>query len=145
MTVKKKFQGHSPHRYKDNPYAAIEVFNDASYRTGTFLTEAGNPDGLFPFEVIDQGTGQFAVALGQMSFVDLRQVTVTGEIFVGFHSMLRMVGDRVGSDQACSTVDGNITADVILALVWLRTVNVTGSVNLGSEGRLSGSTVCPPF
>ena len=129
-------------KYKDNGFAAIEVFNDSSYRTGTFVNAADNPSNLFAFEEIDQGTGQVAVALGQISFVDLRQVMVTGLIDVGHHSMLQIRGDNVPPKKKCSEVDGNITANGIFAVVSLSKVDVTGSVSLGADARLSGNTEC---
>ena len=132
-------------KYKNNGFFAIAVFNDSSYRTGTFVNTADNPNNLFDFEEIDQGTGQVAVGLGQMSYVDLRQVMVTGLITVGHHSMLQIRGDNVTPNKKCSEVDGNITANGIFAVVRLSAVHVTGSVGLGADARQSGNTVCPPF
>ncbi len=134
-------------RYKDNAYAAIEVYNDASYRTGNFLADGGVLDNLFPFEEIVQGTGDIAIDVGRKTFVDLRQVNVTGTINVGNHAMLQIRGDRILPSQTCSTVNGNIDAFGVFAVVRLVDgVNVTGAVNLGADARqLGGAPVCPPF
>ncbi len=129
-------------KYKDNGFFAIAVFNDSSYRTGTFVNAADNPSNLFAFEEIDQGTGTVAVGLGQMSYVDLRQVMVTGLIDVGHHSMLQIRGDNVTPNKKCSEVDGNIIANGIFAVVSLSKVDVTGGVSLGADARLSGNTEC---
>jgi hypothetical protein len=131
-------------RYKDNPYTAIAVYNGGIYRTGTFLNAADNPDNLFPFEVIDKGTGQHAVELGRIALVDLRQVTVTGQIFVGNNSVLQIRGDNVGPVLPCSTVNGNIDAFGIFSLVRLRNVDVTGVVNVGADSRVSVDADCSP-
>lgn len=91
--------------YRDNPYAAIEVFNDGSYRTGTFLNSEDAPDNAFPFEEINAAAGGVAADIGQASYLDLRQVIVRGTIFVGRQSMLQVRGDNVDPDVRCSEVD----------------------------------------
>jgi hypothetical protein len=131
-------------RYNDNAYAAIAVYNDGSYRTGTFLNAVDNPDNLFPFEVINQGTGQLAVELSRMVLVDLRQVTVTGDITLGHNSVLQIRGDNVGPVLPCSTVNGNIDAFGIFSLVRLRNVDVTGVVNVGVDSREFVTADCSP-
>ena len=69
-----------------------------------------------------------AVDIGQMSFVDLRQVTVTGDIFVGRQSMLQTRGDNVGPNQQCSTITGNITVFGFNSSARLRNTLVDGNL-----------------
>ena len=132
-------------RYRDNPYAAIAAYNSSTYRTGTFLTAAGDADNLFAFEQIVQGTGQTAVEMGRLSLVDLRQVNVTGQIFVGNHSQLQIRGDRAGPNKTCSSVNGNISASSTFSVVRLRTTQVNGIIFIGPDARLIGGSICPPF
>ena len=64
----------------DNDYAGLGVYNGGNYRTGWFLTAATLPNNNGPFETVEVGaTGDLAVDMGQLSFVDLRQVLVGGQ------------------------------------------------------------------
>ncbi|MCP4935048.1 MAG: right-handed parallel beta-helix repeat-containing protein [bacterium] len=130
-------------RYKDNPYAAITVYNGGNYRTGNYLNSNDTPDNILPFESIKSGSEGLAVELGQMSFVDLRQVNVIGHILVARQSMLQMRGDNVGPNRECSTVDGNIYVHHLNALARLRDTNVTGGI-YGPPSGVEGDGVCPP-
>jgi hypothetical protein len=131
--------------YLDNSAAAVEVYNVGSYRTGSWITGAGRIDNDGPFESISAGPGQFAVDVGQQSFVDLRQVNVFGPSQVGHMSMLQVRGDNVGPSQTCSTMDngaGN-AVDVFGAnsVVRFDFVNVTGTVT--GSGTVIGLAACP--
>ncbi len=68
------------------------MFNFGTYRTGSFINPT-QPDNDGDFETISVGGGDFAVDIGQMSFIDLRQVLVTGNVSVGRNSMLQIRGD----------------------------------------------------
>ncbi len=130
---------------RNNGYAGVEVFNSGDYRTGTFLSLADNPDNLFPFEVIDQsGAGGLAVELGRKSFVDLRQVTVTGNIDVYAQAILQVRGDDIGANQPCSTVAGTVSVFGPNSVAQLRAVNVTTVFFDPAQGNfITGSPVCP--
>ncbi len=132
---------------RNNGYAGVEVFNSGDYRTGTFLSLADNPDNLFPFEVIDQsGAGGLAVELGRKSFVDLRQVTVTGNIDVYAQAILQVRGDDIGNNQPCSTVAGTVSVFGPNSVAQLRAVNVTTVFFDPTRGNfITGSlpAVCP--
>jgi hypothetical protein len=136
---------------RDNGYAAIEVANDGSYRTGSFLSSEDQPDNEFPFEQIEGvGPGKVAVDVAQASYVDLRQVNVKGSVVVGTQSMLQVRGDNVGPNLQCSTIDttgGFFQVSRFNGLLRLRTVNITppGSIVFGpgTNGQIDGGTVCP--
>lgn len=126
----------------NNGYAAIEVFNDGSYRTGTFLNAFDTQDNIGPFEVIEGvGPGKVALDIGQASYVDLRQVHVKGTVFVGRQSMLQVRGDNVLPNQTCSTIEGALSVFGFNSGARLRTTNVTGP----TFGLIDGPTTCPPF
>ncbi len=123
----------------DNDYAGVEVFNFGTYRTGSLLSPS-QPDNDGPFETISVGaSGVVAVELGQMSFVDIRQVTVTGNVLVGRQSMLQVRGDSVGDSKTCSLIDGDLTVFGFHSSARLRFVDVTGTVS----GDISGPVSCP--
>lgn len=135
----------SGNQYRDNGYAAIVVYNDGNYRTGDFLSSTDAPNNALPFEIIEQGAGSVAVELGQMSFVDLRQVQITGSVTVGHKSMLQIRGDNVGPDLRCSNIDGDLSVGGLSALARLRNTNVNGTVFVGNDALLNGQTVCQPL
>ncbi len=62
---------------RNNAYAALSIYNFGTYRTGSFIAPT-QEDNDGPFEVIDVGGGDYAIDMGQMTFVDLRQVLITG-------------------------------------------------------------------
>jgi len=137
---------------RDNGYAAIEVANDGSYRTGSFLSSEDQPDNEFPFEQIEGvGPGKVAVDVAQASYVDLRQVNVKGSVVVGTQSMLQVRGDNVGPNLQCSTIDttgGFFQVSRFNGLLRLRTVNITppGSIVFGpgTNGQIDDvAAVCP--
>ena len=137
---------------RNNGYAAIEVFNDGSYRTGTFLNAFDIEDNLGPFEIIEGvGPGKVALDMGQASYVDLRQVNVKGSVFVGRQSMLQVRGDNVGSNLTCSTIDtagGTLSVFGFNSGARLRTTKVTGiAFGLIEPPPLPGPIPipCPPF
>lgn len=119
---------------RHNGYAGLEIFNAGDYRTGTFVSEDGNPDNLFPFEVIDQGPGGLAVEMGRQSFVDLRQVTVTGNIDVYAQAIVQVRGDDRGTNQPCSTVAGIVSVIGPNSVAELRQVGVTGVGSVPDKG-----------
>lgn len=92
----------------DNGYAALSVSNDGSYRTGAFLF-AEQPDDPGCCELLSIGDreGQIAVDASNMAYVDLRQVHIVGDVFVGRQSMLQVRGDQIDAEN-CSTFDGNL-------------------------------------
>ncbi len=114
---------------------ALSIYNFGTYRTGNFVspTQVDN-DG--PFEVIDVGTGTFAIDMGQMAFVDLRQILITGDSFVGRQSMLQNRGDSRGPNMSCSLFDGCLTGTGIFAQVRLQFTHVTGTI----VGTVSGGS-----
>ncbi len=114
------------------------MFNFGTYRTGSFLSPS-QPDNDGPFETISVGTGVVAVELGQMAFVDLRQVEVTGNLLVGRQSMLQVRGDNVGTSETCSLIDGDVSVFGFHSSARLRFVDVTGTVS----GDISGPASCP--
>ena len=122
----------------DNDYAGIEVFNFGTYRTGSFLTPT-RPDNDGPFETISVGSGVIAVEIGQMSFVDLRQVEVTGNVSVGRQSMLQVRGDDVGDNKTCSDIDGDLSVFGFNSGARLRFVNFNGT----ASGTIVGLAPCP--
>ena len=127
----------------NNPYAGIEVFNFGTYRTGSFIvpTQANN-DG--PFETISVGaSGVVAVEIGQMSFIDLRQVLITGNVNVFRQNMAQIRGDNVGPDLFCSQIDGDLSASSTFAQARLRFTHVTGATNgtIGGDNEPIGN--CP--
>jgi hypothetical protein len=135
---------------KDNGYAAIAVFNDGSYRTGSFLSSEDQPDNPFPFEQIEGvGPGKVAVDMGQASYVDLRQVNVRGSVFVGPQSILQVRGDNVGPNLQCSTIDtagGVFQVSGFNGLARLRAVNITPPASIfvfGPNGLIEGAISCP--
>ena len=115
--------------------------------TGRSVRRQVDPFGLaalrfwyeFPFEVIDKGTGQVAVSIGRKSFVDLRQVNVTGDIELFHQSMLQVHGDNVLPDRTCSTIDGNITGSGFFDSARLMNTTVNGVIDLPFQG----TGVCP--
>ncbi len=112
----------------NNDYAGIEVFNFGTYRTGTFISE-DDPDNNGVFETISVGaSGIIAVELGQMSFVDVRQVFITGNVDVGRKSMLQIRGDKI-APKACSQIAGDLNATGIFAVGRLDFAHVTGATN----------------
>jgi hypothetical protein len=119
----------------NNAYAALSIYNFGTYRTGNFIspTQVDN-DG--PFEVIDVGGGDYAIDMGQMAFVDLRQVLITGDAFVGRQSMLQIRGDNRAPNLACSQLDGSLTGTSIFAQTRLQFTHVTGATN----GTISGGS-----
>ena len=126
----------------NNAYSALSVYNFGSYRTGSFIspTQLDN-DG--PFEVIDVGGGTTAIDMGQMAFVDLRQVLITGDAFVGRQSMLQIRGDSRDPIRACSLFDGSLTGTGTFAQARLQFTHVTGAI----AGSVSGGSTpignCP--
>ena len=130
---------------RNNDYAGVEVFNFGTYRTGSFITAVGQIDNDGPFEIIDVGaTGDIAADISQMSYLDLRQVLITGDVFVGFKSMLQLRGDGIGPSVNCSLLNGNLTATATQALARLRqSVHVTGVISGTVEGVSVGIGSCP--
>ncbi len=126
----------------NNAYAALSVYNFGTYRTGSFIspTQADN-DG--PFEVIDVGAGTIAIDMGQMAFVDLRQVLITGDAFVGRQSMLQIRGDSRGPNMACSLFDGSLTGTGIFAQARLQFTHVTGAIVGTVSGGSTPTINCP--
>ena len=132
---------------KNNGYAGIEVGNDGSYRTGTFLNLGDILDNIGAFEVIEGvGPGKVAIEVFRLGLADLRQVLVKGTIFVGDHSHLSVRGDDVLPTQVCSKYDTTATGSLQIfgfnSSARFRATNVTGSI---FGGPIGGSTVCPPF
>ena len=132
---------------KNNGYAGIEVGNDGSYRTGTFLNSGDILDNIGAFEVIEGvGPGKVAIEVFRLGLADLRQVLVKGTIFVGDHSHLSVRGDDVLPTQVCSKYDTTATGSLQIfgfnSSARFRATNVTGSI---FGGPIGGSTVCPPF
>ncbi len=114
----------------NNAYAGVEVYNFGTYRTGSFIS-ADDPDNNGDFETISVGGGAFAVDLGQMSFVDVRQVYITGDVFVGRQSMFQIRGDNRGADPAdkpCSQIIGELDAGGVNALSRTQWTHVTGGI-----------------
>ena len=126
----------------NNAYAALSIYNFGTYRTGNFIspTQIDN-DG--PFEVIDVGGGTTAIDMGQMAFVDLRQVRITGDAFVGRQSMLQIRGDTRGPDVACSLFDGSLTGTGIFAQTRLQFTHVTGTIAGTVSGGSTPTSNCP--
>ena len=129
----------------NNKYAGIAVYNFSTYRTGSFIG-AAQPNNEGPFEDIDVGAdGLVAVDIAQMSFADLRQVLITGNVTVRRKSMLQIRGDFLGPVRVCSQIDGNLIATAILAQARVRFTNVTGSITGAFvDGDPIPFGVCPP-
>ena len=125
----------------NNGYAGVEVFNFGTYRTGSFISPS-QVDNDGDFETIDVGGGSFAVDIGQMAFVDLRQVLVTGNVFVGRQSMFQIRGDKI-APKACSQIDGDLTATGIFAVGRLDFAHVTGAVSGTIAGANEPIGNCP--
>ncbi len=131
--------------YQDNAYAAIDVFNDGSYRTGRGLSLAGVVDNPLGFESLKAGTGQIAVSIGRGSIADLRQVIVQGAIEIGSDSLLHIRGDNVGPDTQCSEVV-DITAYAVNSTIELgqyTKVNGTITADPNQGNRVTGNDNCP--
>lgn len=131
---------------RDNGHAAVGVWNQSVYRTGTYLTPAsnrGNPDNLFPFEALEQGTSGVAVEVGRNSLADLRQVNIHGSVRVFRAAYLNLRGDGVGPNVQCSVIDGNLDVNDSFSTARLTFTNVTGAVTVDPGSSLQGSTVCP--
>ncbi len=128
----------------NNPYAGIEVFNFGTYRTGSFIVPT-QPNNDGPFETISVGaSGVIAVEIGQMSFIDLRQVLITGDVSVGRKSMVQLRGDGLGPSVNCSLLDGNLTATATQALARVRShVHVTGVISGTVDGASEPIGNCP--
>ena len=131
----------------DNAYAGISVFNFGTYRTGSFISPA-QVDNDGDFETInDGGVGTLAVEIGQMSFIDLRQVLIAGDVTVGRKSLLQIRGDDRDPDKFCSQIAGDLDLQGKDAQANLRFTHVTGSIIDGADTlRDGGSTakaVCP--
>ena len=140
--------------YSNNRTTGVEVFNFATYRTGSFILGddreiASSPDNDGPFEVITASNVPFALAvgLGQMSFGDFRQVLITGNVNVGRKSMLQIRGDNFGDNKACSQIDGNLNATQDHAQVRITFTHVTGAINSGGPDLIDGGSTleanCP--
>ena len=129
---------------RNNDYAGVEVFNFGSYRTGSFITAVGQIDNDGPFEIIDVGaTGDVAAEIAQMSYLDLRQVLVTGNVFVGRKSMVQLRGDGIPIVN-CSLLDGDLTVTATQALARLRShVHVTGTISGTVDGASEPIGNCP--
>ncbi len=131
----------------NNDYAGIAVFNFGSYRTGSFITPT-QVDNDGAFETIDVGGGSLAVEIGQMSFIDLRQVLITGDVSVGRKSLLQIRGDTVLPDKFCSQIDGDLNVEFDDAQARLSFTNVTGAINVTGDdalidGASTGTESCP--
>lgn len=132
--------------YLDNAYAAIEVYNDAGYRTGKSLgSGGGGDDNPFGFENITAGTGQIAISMGRSSYVDLRQVIVQGTIEMGSDSMLLVRGDDIEPNTQCSEVD-DITAFAVNSSIELnKYTRVNGVITFDPNqgNRVASNSGCP--
>jgi hypothetical protein len=114
---------------RNNNFAAIGVYNNGDYRTGTGLNSADFPDNAFAFEQIEGvGPGRVAVDLNSSAFADLRQVELRGAINVGAHSFLQVRGDNIAPSLQCSTIDttgGGVFISALFGAVRLRAVHIT--------------------
>jgi hypothetical protein len=131
--------------YEDNGWAAMDIFNDASYRTGRGLNANTFPDNPFGFERIIAGTGQVAVSIGRGSNVDLRQVIVQGPIEISNDSLLHVRGDSVAPNTQCSEVD-DITASGVnstIQLIQFTRVNGTITADSNQGNRIASNSGCP--
>ena len=63
-----------------------------------------------------------------MSFIDLRQVLITGNVDVFRHSMAQIRGDKI-APKACSQINGNLNATSTFAQARLDFAHVTGATN----------------
>ncbi len=129
---------------RNNDYAGVEVFNFGSYRTGSFITAVGQIDNDGPFEIIDVGlTGDVAAEVAQMSYLDLRQVLITGNVFVSRKSMVQLRGDGIPIVN-CSLLDGDLTVTATQALARLTShVHVTGTISGTVDGASESIGNCP--
>ncbi len=131
----------------NNGYAGIEVFNFGTYRTGSFIVTT-QPDNDGPFETISDGAFEtVAVDIGQMSFIDLRQVMITGDVIVGRKSMLQIRGDNRDPDKFCSQIDGVLNVNAKDAQARVQFTHVTGAINVGADALIDGASTgtgsCP--
>lgn len=129
---------------RNNDYAGVEVFNFGTYRTGSFITAVGQIDNDGPFEIIDVGAnGVVAADIAQMSYLDLRQVLITGNVFVGLKSMVQLRGDGIPIVN-CSLLDGDLTVTATQALARLTShVHVTGTISGTVDGASELIENCP--